>query len=306
MDTKLFFTKKRNIVLLAILCTLLWGSAYPGVKTGYELFAIETSDIYGKIAFAGYRFTLSGILVLIFHYLVYKKIEIPTKVQLPRVFFLGLMVTSLQYSLFYVGLANTTGINGAILNGTGTFFSVLLAHFIYADDRLNLRKALGTAVGFSGVVLINLVGNPDAPLQINYLGDGLLILAALMSAIGFIYSKKLSQSINSVTLTGFQLLFGGSVLVMIALANGTPLRGFTPTSTLLLLYLSFLTATAFSIWTTLFKYNRVSSISLYKFLIPIFGAVLSALFLGESLFRWVNLIALVLVSSGIYFVNKTR
>ncbi|WP_445082439.1 EamA family transporter [Alkalibacter rhizosphaerae] len=70
--------------------------------------------------------------------------------------------------------------------------------------------------------------------------------------------------------------------------------------------MSFLTATAFSIWTTLFKYNRVSSISLYKFLIPIFGAVLSALFLGESLFRWVNLIALVLVSSGIYFVNKTR
>ncbi|WP_445082438.1 DMT family transporter [Alkalibacter rhizosphaerae] len=228
MDTKLFFTKKRNIVLLAILCTLLWGSAYPGVKTGYELFAIETSDIYGKIAFAGYRFTLSGILVLIFHYLVYKKIEIPTKVQLPRVFFLGLMVTSLQYSLFYVGLANTTGINGAILNGTGTFFSVLLAHFIYADDRLNLRKALGTAVGFSGVVLINLAGNPDAPLQINYLGDGLLILAALMSAIGFIYSKKLSQSINSVTLTGFQLLFGGSVLVMIALANGTPFGASPP------------------------------------------------------------------------------
>lgn len=305
MDTKLLFTKKRNIILFAVFCTLLWGSAYPGVKTGYQLFSIETADVFGKIAFAGYRFTLSGILVLLFQLAAYKKVHLPKKSQLPSIFLLGVLLTSIHYTLFYVGLANTSGINGAILNGTGTFFSVLIAHFVYSDDRLNLRKALGTAVGFSGVVLINIAGSQDLPIHFNALGDGLIIMAAFVSSVGFIYSKKLSQNISPVSLTGFQLLFGGLLLVFVALANGSSLQGFTLSSGLLLLYLSCLTATAFSVWTTLFKYNPVSSISLFKFLIPIFGAVLSALILGETLFRWVNLSALVLVSTGIYLVNRS-
>lgn len=304
MDTKTFFTRKRNIILLAVFCTMLWGSAYPGVKTGYELFSIETADIFGKLAFAGYRFTLSGILVLLFDFFVNKKVPVPPKNQLPSLISLGLLLTSVHYTMFYVGLANTTGINAAILNGTGTFFSVLIAHFVYNDDRLNLRKLLGTAVGFSGVVMISLSGNTNQQLQINALGDGLIVLAAFVSSLGFIYSKKLSQNINPVSLTGFQLFFGGLLLVIVALANGSPLQGFSLPSGVLLLYLSSLTAAAFSIWTTLYKYNPVSSVSMFKFLIPIFGAVLSALFLGESLFRWTNLTALLLVSLGIYVVNR--
>lgn len=306
MDTKSFFTKKKNILLLALFCSLLWGSAYPAVKTGYELFAIEASDLFGKIAFAGYRFTLSGLLVLLFHGLVCGNTSLPKGSDLPKVLLLGLILTSIQYTLFYVGLANTTGVNSAILNGTGTFFSVGIAHFLYKDDRLNLSKAAGTLIGFAGVVLISLAGRHGLDLQINLLGDGFIILAAFVSSLGFIYSKKLSQTMNTVALTGFQLLFGGSLLVIVALVQGTPLQGFTLASTSLLLYLSFLTATAFSIWTTLFKYNAVSSISMYNFLIPIFGAILSALFLGENLLQWTNLSALLLVSLGIYVVNRPR
>ena len=302
MDVKGFFTKKKNILILAIFCTLLWGSAYPALKIGYELFAIDTADVFGKIAFAGYRFTISGLLVLLFHGAIYKKLPFPKGKELLQIVFLGLMLTS----FFYVGLANTTGVNGAILNGTGTFFSVVLAHFFYQDDKLNAPKAVGTLIGFVGVVLISLTGQTRFHLQFNVLGDGLIILAAFVNSLGFIYSKKLSQGMNTVALTGYQLLFGGAFLVVAALMNGSPLQGFTPASTSLLMYLSFLTAAAFSIWTTLFKYNAVSSISLYKFLIPIFGALLSALILGESLFRWTNLTALILVSLGIYTVNCSK
>lgn len=305
MDTKAFFTNKRNIVVLAVFCTLLWGSAYPGVKTGYEWFAIEKADVFGKLAFAGYRFTLSGVLVLLFQFLLHRKIALPTKEQFPKVALLGLLLTSIHYTLFYVGLANTTGVNGAILNGTGTFFSVLIAHAVYSNDRLNQRKALGTIIGFAGVILINVAGDPDARFQVNLLGDGLIVLAAFVSSLGFIYSKKLSQTMNTVTLTGFQLLLGGGFLVIVALMGGAPLRGFTLPSTALLLYLSLLTAVAYTLWTTLFKYNAVSRMSLYKFLIPIFGAVLSAWFLGETLFRWTNVTALLLVCLGIYVVNKS-
>lgn len=306
MDVKGFFTKKKNILILSTFCTLLWGSAYPALKIGYELFAIDTADVFGKIAFAGYRFAISGLLVLLFHGVIYKKLTFPKGKDLLQIVFLGLMLTSIHYTFFYVGLANTTGVNGAILNGTGTFFSVVMAHFFYQDDRLNAPKAMGTLIGFGGVVLISLTGQTGFHLQFNVLGDGLIILAAFVNSLGFIYSKKLSQRMNTVALTGYQLLFGGAFLVLVALTNGAPLQGFTFASTSLLMYLSFLTAAAFSIWTTLFKYNAVSSISLYKFLIPIFGALLSALILGENLFRWTNLAALLLVSLGIYTVNRPK
>ncbi|HCX64495.1 MAG TPA: EamA family transporter, partial [Eubacteriaceae bacterium] len=71
MDGEKIFTTKRNVILFAIICTFLWGSAYPGVKTGLELFQIPTEDIFGKMAFAGYRFTLSGILVLLLNFILF-------------------------------------------------------------------------------------------------------------------------------------------------------------------------------------------------------------------------------------------
>ena len=65
MDKGKFYTNRRNIVLLATLCCILWGSAYPAIKGGYALFNIAENDIPSKLIFAGYRFALAGIVVLI-------------------------------------------------------------------------------------------------------------------------------------------------------------------------------------------------------------------------------------------------
>lgn len=64
MDEVKVYTNRKNIVLLATLCCFLWGSAYPAIKVGYSLFNI--SDVGSKLIFAGYRFTLAGIFILIF------------------------------------------------------------------------------------------------------------------------------------------------------------------------------------------------------------------------------------------------
>lgn len=71
---------------------------------------------------------------------------------------LGIFQTTLQYIFFYIGLAYTTGIRSSIINGTGAFFSILLAHFIYKNDRLNVNKIVGCIVGFIGVIIVNLNG----------------------------------------------------------------------------------------------------------------------------------------------------
>ncbi|VDZ87266.1 protein YdeD [Lelliottia amnigena] len=59
------FARKNVAYACATLCCLLWGSSYPAIKSGYELFQIATDDIPSKVVFAGYRFLFAGLLLLI-------------------------------------------------------------------------------------------------------------------------------------------------------------------------------------------------------------------------------------------------
>ena len=299
MNTETFFTTRRNIVLIAALCAFFWGSAYPSIKIGYEIFHISPNDIPTKLIFAGYRFSLSGIMVLLISTIKEKALKLPYKTDFSKILILGLFLTTAQYIFFYIGLSHTTGVNGAILNGTGTFYSVILAHFIYKDDYLNMRKTLGCFLGFIGIVIVNF--SSDFRFAFNFFGDGFIIIAALISSSANIYSKFLSRSIDILILTGFQLLFGGILLVVLGYLTGGSLTGFTLKSTSLLIYMGFLSAAAFSLWTYLLKYNKVGEISFYNFLIPIFGAILSSLFLGERFLNTKNILALFFVCIGIYF-----
>ena len=67
-----------------------------------------------------------------------------------------------------------------------------------------------------------------------------------------------------------------------------------------------LSSVAFALWTILLKYNRVGLVTVFNFLVPVFGAVLSAIFLGETILEWKNVAALALVCSGIWLVTKQR
>ena len=74
----------------------------------------------------------------------------------------------------------------------------------------------------------------------------------------------------------------------------------------MLIYLAFLSAVSFTLWTILLKHNDVGKVTIYNFLIPIFGAVLSAIFLKESILEGRTLAALALVCIGIYAINKPQ
>ncbi len=65
MNKEEFFQNKKVILLLALISCILWGSAYPAIKIGYEVFHIAENNISSKIIFAGYRFLLAGLIVLI-------------------------------------------------------------------------------------------------------------------------------------------------------------------------------------------------------------------------------------------------
>ncbi len=297
-----FFTRSRVVIWLALSSCILWGSAFPAVKYGYRLFEIAPGDIASQILFAGYRFTLAGLLVLIFTALSGRSLLVKHSRDWGRLVLMGLANTTLQYVFFYSGLANTTGVKGSIINSTSTFFSVILAHFIYKNDHLNRYTVSGCLIGFLGVLVVNWVGGL-LEWSFKWNGEGFLVLACLFWAGAGIYGKFISQTLDPMVMTGWQILIGGGVLVAAGLLGGGGLVSFTPASGALLAYLAFLSAAAFGIYALLLKYNPVSRISIFNFSIPMFGAVLSAIFLGESLFEWKYLLALILVCAGIWLVT---
>lgn len=301
----MWLTRRPVVAALALLCCLLWGSSYPAIKGGYALFGLATEDLPGKLVFAGWRFVGAGLMVLVLARVLGKALFACGRQGLRQLALLGLAQTTLQYVFFYLGLAYTTGVKGAIMNATATFFSVLIAHWVYHNDRLTHAKAWGCAIGFAGVMVVNLRGGAQGLLGgFSWLGEGSVVLAALILAGASIYGKQLSRTIDPMVMTGWQLFIGGAALLGIGWATGGAMGQASGAALAVLVYLAFLSAVAFSVWSLLLKHNRVSQVTIYNFSVPVFGAVLSALFLGETLLAWPYLVALVLVCLGIWLVTR--
>ncbi len=300
---KNFLQRGPIIILLALFCTILWGTAYPAVKIGYELFAIDSANDFGKLLFAGLRFTLAGLMTLAVSVILQKKLVIPQRQHWRGIALLGLVQTTGQYIFFYLGLSNTTGVKGSILYALATFFVVIFAHFLFPDDKMNLQKILGCCIGFVGVLLITFDGTGLGG-GFTFTGEGFIMLSTLSSALGALISRSVAQGQDPVVVTGYQLTGGGLILIFIGLIGHGHFDSVTAPGILLLLYMAFLSAAAFTVWTMLLKYNPASKIAVYNFLIPIFGTTFSVMFLNESIFNLRSLLALILACAGIYIVNK--
>lgn len=290
--------------LLASLCAILWGSAYPSIKLGYELFAVGFDDTPAKLAFAGLRFAFAGLLVLMFR--AFQKGEKQSIRSLGgsawlQVLLLALMQTTIHYYFFYVGVSYTTGAKSSILNASSVFFSAILSHMVYANDHISVRKGVGIFIGFLSVVLVNLQSGFGFSFSVQ--GEGFVLIAAFLTSLSALFSKRTSRRIDPVLLTALQLFLGGTILLVLALLGGASFPCSSVWGYLLLLYMAGLSAVAFSLWTSLLKHNKVSSITVFNFLIPVVGTLLSALILGESILRFQYLIALLLVVSGIVLVT---
>jgi drug/metabolite transporter (DMT)-like permease len=302
-DSAPFFSQPKVLIILATTCCLLWGSSYPSIKIGYALLGIAPNDIPSKLVFAGYRFVLAGFFLLVLAALTKKPLFNMSRRHAGQVMLLGFTQTAIQYVFFYIGLAYTTGVRGSILNATTTFFSVLLAHFIYKNDKISPRKAAGCLLGFAGVMVVN-AGEGLLDFAFTLHGEGFIVIAAFVLSAASIYGKCISQGMDVMVMTGYQLGFGGAVLLAAGCATGGTLSEFTMGSAVLLGYLAFLSAVAFTLWSLLLKYNQVGRVSVFNFLVPVFGTALSALFLNENIMELKNLVALVLVCSGIWLVTR--
>lgn len=303
-DKEKTFTKTWVVCLCAICCCILWGSAFPCVKIGYRLFQIDTSSVPTLILFAGTRFSLAGVMVIIFGSISKRKFLLPKAKNWWRVGLVALFQTAMQYTFFYIGLANCTGVKSSVLNGLGVFFTILAACFLFRTERFNLIKLFGCLLGFGGVILINLGGS--FTFEFTLLGEGFVIFSGLSSAVAAGLVKIFSKREDTTALCGWQFLCGGILLIIIGVSAGGRLTHIDVGAAFMLLYLGFLSACAFTLQGFLLRYNPVSKVAVFKSTNPLFGAVFSAIILGETaqLLSWFTLLALVLVCAGIFVINK--
>ena len=248
------------------------------------------------------RFTLAGIMALMIGSIIQKRILIPKVEALPKVAILSLFQTILQYTFFYIGLGRSTGMKSSVITASNVFLSILVAALVFRTEKLTVRKIVGCIVGFSGVLLINLSGIGGG---FSFTGEGFVFLSALSYAFSAALVKRFSSTEDPVMLSGWQFVFGGIFMMLFGAGAGGDVMTFNTSGTLMLIYLAFVSAAAFSIWGTLLKYNPVSTISVFGFMNPVFGVILSFLLLSErseaGAFRVAA--ALVLVALGIIIVN---
>lgn len=301
-SNKFSLNSKRNTIFWAIIACLLWSTAYAGIKLGLQY---DT-----PFHFAGVRFIISGIMILPFTVkpAVYiKMIREHWKV----VTWVTLLQTLINYSLFYQGLNLVPGALGAVIVGSQPLVTAVVAAIMHGDDKLTRKKIVTIIFGISGVILIS-AGRQAFKFgtAIELLGVLMILIANIATATSNVIVSLRSKGINPFVLSSSSLFIGGVILYLISIPiEGRP-QGTLPLEYwLILLWLSFMAALAFSLWFNLLQRPgvKVSELNLWKFIIPVVGAILSWLLVPDEHPEWLTISGMVIITiSLIMFYRSIR
>jgi len=262
------------------LCALLWGSAFPGIKAVYRIWK-EAGIVAGAGDcwwFAGVRFTLAGLMLLLVARRPMAEFRATPKRRL-----LGFCLTQTfgQYLLFYLAISVASGSLTGLLSSLGSFWWMILAPLVAGVAWPSRAQWLAIAVGGIGVTLAAAV--PGAETGKPWLGTLLLLGSTGLGTLGLVQFAALKKTIGARAATGFSLL-GGGLGLLLAGAGSFPKAALLmpPAAMALTLWLAFVSAAAFSLWNHLSTLHPMPLLAGYRFLIPLAATLESMLFLGEK------------------------
>ena len=279
--------------ILLVLLALIWASAFFNIK-------IATYS-FGPVTIAFLRVFFGAIPVLILCYYKDIKIEAFSKdwYWFALIGFINLVA---PFFLIAYGIKSVQSNLAAILMSTTPLSSTVLGHFYTKNEKFNFIKTFGILIGFSGILYLfsdNLLIDEN-----NFVSALLILLGSTCYVIGGVLTLKISKKKNE-NVTGSILIWATIILVPLVSFIEQPWN-VTPRldSTISVIYLG-LVSTGLA-WLLRFRVlvnNGLIFQSQVSYLIPIFGTILSYIFLKELITTKV-LISLIAVSVGIYFVRK--
>jgi len=291
--------KLKGTVFLAIIACLLWASAFAVIKIGLQYTT--------PLRFAGLRFMLAGLMVLP---MVgsFRTAFVYIRDNFRLILLIAFLQTFVQYTLFYSGLNLVPGALGAIIIGAGPLFIALTAHFFMPNDQLTLPKLGIIFMGIAGIAMVSLsnVSGKETG-NLIFIGILLLFLTNINAGFTMVVIARDAKHIPPLILSSSSLIMGGISLFLVSI----PVEGFTfiipPLNYYLsIIWLSFLSAAAYSIWFLLLQREgvKVSALNMWKFIIPVFGAILSWLLLPNESPDLVSVAGITITAIALVLFNR--
>lgn len=299
---KNFVRSKKGALILGLLTMLCWGSLFPMVKLGYRAFDVDTSSPGSILLFAGLRFFICGLLLILFVWRRDRRLSLPDRQTLLPVFMIALTAYILHYTCTYLGLANLESSKTAIIKQIGTLFIVCFAFLFRREDRFTLAKLTGGILGFASILVINLDG-----LRLHFtVWDLLVVCASFASVASTIFSKNAYDRCDPLYVTALSQLIGGAILLLIGALAGGRLGRIDLASLCTLAYICLASCVGYGLWNMLLKYHNMSRMSTIKFAETFFSAAFSWIILGEDIFQWQYLLSFILVAAGLIISNRSK
>ena len=293
---------KANTIFWAIIACLLWSTAYASIKIGLQY---DT-----PFHFAGIRFLIAGIMILPFT--VKPKIYLRMVIEHWKVVaWVAFLQTFVNYSFFYHGLALVPGALGAVIVGSQPLVTAVVAAIMHREDKLSRNKILTITFGISGVILIS-AGRQAFKLGtvVEILGVFMILFANIGTAVSNVIVSLRSRNLNPFVLSSASLFTGGLMLYFLSIpTEGSPAGPLPMEYWMILLWLSFMAAAAFSLWFKLLQRPgvKVSELNLWKFIIPVVGAILSWILVPGENPEWLTITGMVIITvSLVLFYRSTR
>ena len=278
---------------LLVVLALIWASAFFNIKIATESF--------GPITIAFLRVFFGSIPVLLLCF--YKKIKIEAFSKDWYWFaIIGFVNLVLPFFLIAYGVKSVQSNLAAILMSTTPLSSTILGHFYTKNEKFNLVKTFGILIGFSGIIYLfsdNLLINDS-----NFISALLILLGSTCYVIGGVLTLKISKKKNE-NVTGSILIWAVLILIPFVYFIEKPWNSVPSIeSTISVVYLGMIsTGVAWLLRFKILKNNGLIFQSQVSYLIPIFGTILSYIFLKEIITPKI-LLSLLAVVVGIYFVKK--
>ena len=282
-----------DYTLLGIVA-LIWASAFFNIKIATESF--------GPVTIAFLRVFFGSIPVLLLCYFKKIKIEAFSKdwYWFALIGFVNLVA---PFFLIAYGIKSVQSNLAAILMSTTPLSSTILGHFFTKNEKFNFIKTFGILIGFSGIVYLfsdNILIHDS-----NFVSALLILLGSTCYVIGGVLTLKISQKKNE-NVTGSILIWAVIILIPIVSIIEKPWNtSASIESTISVIYLGFVsTGLAWLLRFRILKNNGLIFQSQVSYLIPIFGIILSYVFLKEMITSKI-IVSLLAVLVGLYFVKKS-
>jgi drug/metabolite transporter (DMT)-like permease len=287
-----------KVNVLAIIACLLWATPFVVIKIG-----LEYSE---PLQFAGVRFFFAGFLI--YPFIKEKKNILPLlKQNFGFILKVAIFQTFLQYAFFYLGIARIPGSLSAIIIGAGPLFIAIMAHFYMPNDKITLKKSFGIIGGFVGIILVTLSrGGSSTESSVVLLGVLFLVLANINGGFTNIFIAKNKRNIPTLVLSSLSITIGGAIMILFSMLVEPFEISIKPTEYYVsLAWLSFVSAGAISIWTALLHNKNVvvSTLNMWKFIVPVFGAIFSWMVFPEETPQLLSIGGMLLIMSSLLWVN---